>query len=286
MATDLDPRVNPYRPDLAARHLEGRVEAARFVGGLPCRVDVGLADLQSTPEPSAALATQLLMGETFTVYENENDWAWGQSGGDSYVGYVESWALSEDITEPTHLVAGRSACVYAEPNAKAGVLDTLSMNGRVRVTGREESFAALEQGGWCFAGDLAPLDDVDEDFVGVAALFLGVPYVWGGRDVTGIDCSGLVQMALARAGITCPRDSDMQLQALGEPVPWQGADTELWRGDLVFLPGHVAFMEDEGTILHANARDMKVSRHVLGEFLDYVKDKYGHEVSGVRRIER
>ena len=59
----LDPRTNPYRPDLAAVHLRGQVEAARFVEGTDYAVIEPLADVRRAPSHDAALDTQALLGQ-------------------------------------------------------------------------------------------------------------------------------------------------------------------------------------------------------------------------------
>ena len=69
-------------------------------------------------------------------------------------------------------------------------------------------------------------------------LYLGCPYLWGGRSFLGIDCSGLVQNAFRDIGITVLRDTDMQRDTIGEPVP-ASRESELRRGDLIYIPGHV-----------------------------------------------
>ena len=78
----------------------------------------------------------------------------------------------------------------------------------------------------------------------MAEEFLHTPYLWGGKTSLGLDCSGLVQVALQAAGIACPRDSDMQEMALGK----LSSLGELRRGDLVFWKGHVAIARDSETL--------------------------------------
>src|SRR5688572_2560916 len=83
------------------------------------------------------------------------------------------------------------------------------------------------------------------DAVEAALARLGTPYVWGARGGAGIDCSGLVQTAFARAGHALPRDSDQQ-EACGEAVSVPR------RGDLVFFPGHVAIATAPDEVVHAS----------------------------------
>ena len=87
-------RLLPARPDLAAAQLRGRVEAAAYARGLPRRVTASLLDLTATPDREAELATQLVHGESFVVYEERADGlAWGQAELDGYVGYVAASGL-------------------------------------------------------------------------------------------------------------------------------------------------------------------------------------------------
>jgi len=119
--------------------------------------------------------------------------------------------------------------------------------------------------------------------VGTAEAFLGVPYLWGGRSADGVDCSGLLQLVLQRAGIAAPRDSDQQAATLGQalPVPWDCA--RLHAGDLVFFPGHAGIALGDGRFLHANAFDMRVSIHPLGDVLARA-EAAGQPVSAIRRL--
>src|SRR4051812_33747515 len=90
-----DKRITPARPDLAAAHLKGRVDAPRFAEGQTQSVMVGRTSLRVRPSLDAAQDSELLLGESFTVYENKNGWAWGQAARDLYVGYVQALALGE-----------------------------------------------------------------------------------------------------------------------------------------------------------------------------------------------
>ena len=73
-----DRRFTPARPDLAAAHLKGRIEAAIFVEGRDMQIVGPIADVRSGPTPDASLDTQALCGERVIVYEEHEGWAWGQ----------------------------------------------------------------------------------------------------------------------------------------------------------------------------------------------------------------
>ncbi len=126
---------------------------------------------------------------------------------------------------------------------------------------------------------LAPLKAKAVDFVAVAESLLGAPYLWGGKTSLGIDCSGLVQVALQAAGLACPRDSDMQELSLGKLA----SPADLRRGDLVFWKGHVAIARDAKTLLHANAHHMMVAIEPFADAVLRVKTA-GGDVTSVKRL--
>jgi cell wall-associated NlpC family hydrolase len=124
---------------------------------------------------------------------------------------------------------------------------------------------------------LRPLDRPFTDPAAVAQLLFGVPYLWGGNSVLGIDCSGLVQAALLACSVPCGGDSDLQ-EAVGSE-----ATGEPRRGDLVFWPGHVAMMVDGETLIHANAHHMAVAYEGLAAATLRIEAQSGGGVTARRR---
>jgi cell wall-associated NlpC family hydrolase len=284
---DLDPRLNAYRPDLAAESLRGRVTAERFSAGRPAQVASGVAALRRRPDAQAPQDSQLLSGEAVTVFDEAADWAWVQNQTDGYVGYVERAALGERTVAATHSVKVLRSFLFPGPDLKLPPRDALTMTGRVAVVGVEGGYSEVDIGGrrgWVYSRHLAPESEVEPDYVATALAFLGVPYLWGGKSSDGLDCSGLVQVALARAGLPCPRDTYMQAEGLGVAVPWTPGRTELRRGDLIFFPGHVAIALDGEQVVSANAHAMMVSIEPLAELEARVQaESGGTGVTAVRR---
>jgi cell wall-associated NlpC family hydrolase len=280
--TSLDPRLTPARPDLAAKSLEGRVSAARFVEGTAAEVIDPQAPLRRAPSHEAPLDTEALKGERVTVYETTGEgWCWGQLESDGYVGWLPAGALAELGAPPTHKVSVPRTLVFPAADVKQPPLASLPLGARLAITRTDERFAMTTGGGFIPARHVLEIETYDSDFVSVAENFLATPYLWGGKTSLGIDCSGLVQVALNACGIPCLRDSDMQEKNTGARFG-TGLD-KLQRGDLIFWKGHVAIARDRSTVLHANAFHMAVAVEPLAEAIARIRAA-GSEVTSVRRV--
>jgi cell wall-associated NlpC family hydrolase len=282
--TAFDPRLTPARTDLAAAQLEGVVAAARYAPGRNRAITAAVADLRRSPSPDAPLDTQALHGESVTLYDEDAGWSWVQLARDGYVGYIASGALVEDALQATHRVAVNRTFVYPGPDLKQPVVDAFPRGARVHVRSIEGRFARIAEAGYVIADHLVPVDLASADFVAVAEQLLHAPYLWGGKTSLGIDCSGLVQLSLAEAGVLAPRDTDLQEQALGLDLAFDESLAGLRRGDLVFWPGHVGILRDETILLHANAHHMLVASEPLRDTRNRILATAGAPITAIKRI--
>ena len=278
-----DPRLTPARPDLAAKYLEGKVEAARFVAGEEFEISEPIAPLRNGPSAEAELATQALLGERVTIYDrNGEGYAWGQLNGDGYVGWLPDRALTKPGAAATHKVTALRTFAFPGPSIKLPPVDTLLMGTMLTVAREDGVFAVTRQGWYLPRQHIGGLDAMAADFVAVAERFVGTPYLWGGKSSLGIDCSGLVQVALNAAGTGCPRDSDMQRDGLGRTLDAAEAK-RLQRGDLIFWNGHVAIARDAESIVHANAHHMATVIENTRDAIARIKAA-GSEVLAIKRL--
>ena len=284
MSAALDRRLNAFRPDLADKRLEGKVESTRFVSGEPARVQVPCVNLRPNPSHDAGIDTQALYGESVRVFDRHEGWAWVSLDADAYVGYLPESALGNPMT-PTHRVMVPRTFCYSGPDLRFPDPLELSAASLLTIVGEAETrgtrYALLEGGGAVIAAHIRPLSaKPDQDPVTVASRFLETPYLWGGRSGFGIDCSGLVQISHALCGIACPRDSDMQAAGFG--TAFDPEERSPLRGDLVFWKGHVGLLEDPETLIHASGGTMNVTREPLQRAIERIAVLYGRP-TGWRR---
>ncbi len=256
-----------------------------IIDGLGARPIVAV---KAEPEPDAETVTELLYSEPVQILAEVPGWWFIISLIDGYMGWVPDSAVDEFDVLPSHRVSAPLSHVYREPDLKSAPEVVLPMGAFVTLPGvSENGFSELHVGGWIYEKHVTPIGHGKADPVGTAESFIGSPYLWGGRSKLGIDCSGLVQTALAAAGYRVHRDSSAQYDSLGRAL--EMGETPA-RGDLAFFPGHVGFMIDGVHLLHANATHMMVTIDPLEDVKGWVekemadKGRTGPAFLGFRRL--
>jgi cell wall-associated NlpC family hydrolase len=274
-----DLRLTPLRDGIAARRLEGIAPAEVYLDTRPMTCAAPSAAIRRGPQATDEQVDQLLFGEPFEVLEDEGRFVFGEARRSGYVGFVEAANLAPRVPAPTHWIAALRTYAFEGPSIKSRAIGPFSINSLVRIEATEGRLVLAAGAGWMAADHVTPIGIVSTDWTGVAEQFLAAPYLWGGRESLGLDCSGLVQQALFACGRACPRDTDQQA-GLGRPI----AADEFGRGDLVFWKGHVAIGLGGGRIIHANAHHMAVSIEPLDTAIARISGNGYGEPTAFRRL--
>ena len=275
----LDPRLTPLRDGVASRALEGVAAAEVYLDPRPMACAVPAAGIHRAADAASEQMDQLLFGEVFDVLEEEaKGWVWGQARRDGYVGFVQAACLAPPGSAPTHRVAAIRTYAFEGPSIKSRALGCYSINALVAVEAEEGRLSKVAGAGWMTTDHLTSIGIFETDPAAIAERFVGAPYLWGGRESIGCDCSGLVQAALLACGRACPRDTDLQAQ-MGEEIGRQA----FGRGDLVFWKGHVAMGLDAARIVHANGHHMMTIIEPLDEAVERIAAAGHGAPTGFRR---
>ena len=249
-----DTRITPIRRDLASAAYKAIVKRKKYVTAKLATVKSAFTPLYSNK--GSKLSTQLLYGEECDVFETKNGWSWIQSRRDNYVGYTPSINLTRKTYKPNSKVISLRTVIYTKPDIKSVTKGYLSFNSLVEVIKIKGKYSLIKNLGWCPSLDLAKIKSSKFNHIDLSKQYLDTPYLWGGRDSMGIDCSGLVQNLHQINNRPFPRDTDMQELFVTNEVKYE---KDLKAGDLVFWKGHVAMMIDNSNIIHANAFHMKTA---------------------------
>jgi hypothetical protein len=274
-AQRFEPREWFAGPDVIELALAGEIGSVRYVEPRTLMCTAPRVALRKAPDRSAEAVSELLLGETFDIVEVKDGFALGRCSHDRYIGWAAFEALALPGPPATHRISARRAPVFVAASIKAAVARELPFGAHLHGM-MDGNFLALADGGFvhrCHVGS------PPKDRFAAAALFAGAPYLWGGRTPDGVDCSGLVQAALAAEGIALRRDTDLQIEQ-GEPVAFAARDA----GDLIFFPGHVGLLLAGDQLLHANAHWMAVVTEPLADVIARLAAAgVAEPVTGVRR---
>jgi len=266
-------------------HLDtGRVHTLRRPENPALAVGVNLTSIHAEKSFHSEQINQAWYGERFEILEQDEHWAFARQE-DGYLGYAYlPYLTGKIIPPPTHLVIAPSAALHEASEAQSALLTRLLGGTAVHLEALQGRWAKVRANrcGWLPATDLRALDCLPKEeaqlraqMVQDALRLTGVPYLWGGISANGIDCSGFARLVHRWAGMSIPRDADLQYRA-GRAV-----EPPYRPGDLVFFGenggkkiAHVAISLGGWEIIHSSrARngvytdDIQAVEHLRGNLL-------------------
>ncbi len=222
---------------------------------VPCRAE---------PSSKSEMITQLLFGETYRILECQKDWFKIKISTDNYEGWINHLQHHE-ITEQTF-----NQLVSSEHSYNADIFQVLQFGNNPVIS----PFGAHY---YNFNNNKFILENISYETFGrvinrakklnhtaivdYALMFLNAPYLWGGKTIMGIDCSGFTQNVYKLAGYLLPRDAKDQA-VIGTPITFLD---EVQAGDLAFFHNeegiitHTGIMINNEKIIHASGK-VKIDR--------------------------
>lgn len=278
------PTLNPLDRRLNLLDEEGNLLESE---GRPARISVAFTELRAKPDRKCAIDTQLMFGEDVQVHSEIKGWSLVRAERDGYVGWLEAKTLEHNYSLITHYICVPRTFLYPQADMKLPHKGMRSLGSGLVITGEEErrgtQYKILETGEAIIAHHVKPIGEHDKDYVAVAETLMRTPYLWAGTTAFGIDCSGLVKLALFMCGKNVLRDSDMQAATIGTEIDAGEAFENVKRGDLIFWRGHVGIAQGNGLLLHANGNSMDVTSEPLLPAIERIAYLYEKPI-GVRRV--
>jgi len=234
------------------------------------RVNCPVSAVLAEPVHGAMRTSEALYGESVQVLSDEAGWCHVCLLKDGYEGYMRRDELdSSEIAalENTHRVCQRSTLLFAEADMKSQVRHRIPFGAEVSLVEHSGTpFSRTRCGHFIWSAHCLPLSD-DHPATPLAlasSVFLGSPYLWGGRSPEGIDCSGLVQALALSRGFAIPRDSGDQEAFLSTDV----SPDDYRPQDLAYWPGHTGILVSPTELLHATAHSLSCVIEPLQDVID------------------
>lgn len=251
------------------------------LGVVPCRFE---------PSDKSEMVTQLLFGETFKILKQEGKWLQIRSTLDDY----ESWIDEKQYLPLSQELFGKQSIFPITCSADLVDLVTKTTDKSLIPVLAGSSLPAYEHGKlyvaeqeFSFDGEIAhPLSDTIPNLVAeYSTVFLNAPYLWGGRSVFGIDCSGFTQVVFKMAGIKLKRDAYQQAEQ-GTTLSFVD---EAQTGDLAFFDNeegkiiHTGIIIAPGKIIHASGK-VRVDKLDHQGIYNHDTKKYSHKLRLIKRV--
>lgn len=265
-----------------------------------------LLPIRKEPSERSEMTTQLLFGELFEVLEEKDSWSLIRNVTDKYIGWGTSKMiqklpsdifknlvsskpfLTRTIITPCIRMDDKDPQLFLPAGSRLYNFDQVSGSFPVFYS-KAQTSEHVEKEIWNIkrlnADESLDSNFASENIIRLAFRFLNAPYLWGGKSILGIDCSGFVQLVFSIYGFDLPRDASDQ-SLIGDSIPdLSVAHT----ADLAFFTNsegkvvHVGILLDASHIIHAsgNVHIDRIDNH--GIFSEPI-GQYTHSLYAIRRL--
>ena len=236
-----------------------------------------LINLHKKPSIKSEVVTQMLYGESFSIFKKNGRWLKIKIKEDGYKGYIQNKNFSVFL-KPSHKVCVLKAKIYRLPN-KSKRLNIMPFGSKIKVTERKNNFLKFSKG-WIHKNDVKPITYVEKNPFNKISIFKSIKYKWGGKSFKGIDCSALVQVFLNFNNRFCPRDAKDQVKYFRKNIKLKN----IKKNDIIYWKGHVAVALSNKKLIHAYGPMKKTVIMDIKQTIKRIERTAKLKVIGIKRL--
>lgn len=249
--------------------------------------EVSVIPVRKEPAEQSEQVTQILFGETFEILEEQPKWFYIKLTFDRYEGWVDKKMVTLLSQESFHTIRNHSS--YITKQYVTSILD-VDKNEIINLppgctlpnfNEKDHRFSIHHHN--YLKQENSPQNNLN--VIDLCKLFLNAPYLWGGKNTLGIDCSGLVQVIYKILGIQLPRDAGIQVNQ-GQTINFIG---EITAGDLAFFDDeegniiHVGIILNQEEIIHASGK-VRIDKFDHQGIFNQEEKKYTYKLRVIKRL--
>jgi len=206
------------------------------------------------PNTKSEVISDLLYGEKFKILLKKGKWIKIKTMFDNYTGYIKN-DYHTSFFKPDLKTFKLSSQIFKKKKGKFYKTKSfITFGSKIENISSEKNFIEFEKNKWLKSSNLKKLSHKIKNYKKLFQIFLNVKYKWGGKNFTGIDCSGLIQLFYYYNNNFCPRDTKDQLPFFKKKT---GKINKI-KKDIIFWKGHVAISLNKSKLIHAYGPEKRV----------------------------
>ena len=233
-------------------------------------------NLYNKPSTKSEIVTQLIYGDSFSIFKKTTKWLKVKIKEDNYIGYIKNKKYSNYL-KPSHKVSCLKAKIFGFSNRIKK--NEITFGSKIKVIDKNSKFFKFANG-WIKKEDVKPVSYKEKNPFRKITYFKNIKYKWGGKSFKGIDCSALVQVFLNFNNKFCPRDAKDQVKYFRKNVKLKN----IKKNDIIYWKGHVAVALSNKKLIHAYGPMKKTVIMDINQTIKRIERTAKLKVIGIKRL--